>query len=110
MERSMVLDIGVSSGFTSINIAPFCFAYTGSKFAGDTARDVPTTNITSHELASSMALPQTSCGSCSPNQTTSGLKMLPHLQIGGSSEKLFAIFSLKSQTVHFIVTILPCNS
>src|SRR5437660_6950122 len=99
MDRSMFLDMGVSSGFTSTRVAPFCFAYTGSMFAGDTASEVPTTNIRLHEFACIMALLQTSWGSASPNQTTSGLSMLPHLQRGGSSKKLQVIFSLKSQTV-----------
>src|SRR5574337_179255 len=106
----MLDDIGVCSVFTSIIMAPFCFAYRGKRFAGDTASEVPTTTITSQELACSIAEFHTSCGSGSPNQTTSGLSIFPHLQSGGSCEKLDAILSLKSHTVHFIVIILPCSS
>src|SRR5436309_1903142 len=57
-----------------------------------------------------MASCHISCGSGSPNQTTLGRSILPHLQRGGSSENLDVMLSLKSQTVHLIVIILPCNS
>src|SRR5574340_488544 len=66
--------------------------------------------MVSHELASEIAACQTSCGKDSPNHTTSGLRILPHLHIGGSSEKLDDIMSLKSHDVHFIVIILPWSS
>src|SRR5579883_1479300 len=106
----MISDMGVWSMFTSAIVAPFCLAYTGSKFAGDTASDVPTTIMISHALACFIACSHTSCGSASPNHTTSGLSMLPHLHKGGSCENPVVILSLKLQTVHLIVIMLPCNS
>src|SRR6185312_11809171 len=109
-ERSICDDIWVCSMFTSTIVAPFCFAYTGKRFAGDTASDVPTIIMASHVLAFSIAASHTSCGKASPNHTTSGRSIFPHLHMGGSVENGFVILSLKSHTVHLIVMILPCNS
>src|SRR5690348_2572019 len=66
--------------------------------------------MVSHVLASSIADSHVSWGKASPNHTTSGLNMFPHLHMGGSVENEFVILSLKSHTVHLIVIILPCNS
>ena len=109
MERS-ILGVGVSSGFTSIIRALFCLANMGRRFAGYTLSEVPATTITSHKLEYIITSTHTSWGSGSPNQTTSGLRIFPHLQRGGISEKSLVILSLKSHTVHFIVIILPCSS
>jgi len=100
----------IIAGFTSIKKALFCFAYIGNVFEGDTASDVPATTITSHELASVIAFVHTSWASGSPNQTTSGLKIFPHLHKGGICEKLVVISSLKLHPVHFILIMLPCSS
>src|SRR6185312_764078 len=109
-ERSICDDIWVSSMFISTIVAPFCFAYTGKRFAGDTASDVPTIIMVSHVLASTIADSHTSCGNASPNHTTSGRSIFPHLHKGGSTENPLVILSLKSHTVHLMITILPCNS
>src|SRR5690242_7129303 len=66
--------------------------------------------MASHVLASSIADSHVSWGRASPNHTTSGLNMFPHLHMGGSVENEFVILSLKSHTVHLIVIILACNS
>ena len=107
IEIAISFDITVFSGFTSIKMAPFCFAYTGNVFTGETTNDVPTITITSHTLASLIALCQISCGKDSPNQTTSGLSILPHLHLGGSDSKFSVMLSVKLQIVHLIRIILP---
>jgi len=78
--------------------------------SGDTTSDVPAITIKSHWPAKIMASCHISCGRDSPNQTTSGLSIFPHLHNGGISENSVIISSLKSQTEHLIFIILPCNS
>ena len=78
--------------------------------AGDTTSDVPTMNITSHVFAWIIASSHTLCGKPSPNQTTSGLKIFPHLHNGGILENSDKFSFLKSHPEHFIFIILPCNS
>lgn len=78
--------IGVELVLTSTIIPPFFLIYLGNFAEGLTKVDVPTTNIKSDLLTTSMHLVNTDFGIGSPNKTVSNFIIPPQLHVGGNIE------------------------
>ena len=107
--------IGVSSGFTSMVVAPARLASSTRPAAGKTTADVPTVRNTSLSAAASTARPRISRSSGSPNQTTPGRSGAPQCAQRGGRLGIGTVSSRRparprgQPRAHRTSQIDPCN-